>query len=131
MDFGWCFQMLLFGSPYVALILNEKNELIFNYFLKIQNHLKGKDKVQLIFKFDFCDHFSFYLWSFSFTCMKKKVRITVKKVEVYNWFNYIYIYDNHLNFLMECTLIVVKYDFNFNLKRHFEMEDFKKYVKKR
>jgi hypothetical protein len=63
--------------------------------------------------------------------MKKKVRITVKKVEVYNWFNYIYIYDNHLNFLMECTLIVVKYDFNFNLKRHFEMEDFKKYVKKR
>jgi hypothetical protein len=30
---------------------------------------------------------------------------------------------------MECTLIV-KYDFNFNLKRHFEMEDFKKYVKK-
>jgi hypothetical protein len=53
--------MLLFGSPYVALILNEKNELIFNYFLKIQNHLKGKDKVQLIFKFDFCDHFSFYL----------------------------------------------------------------------
>jgi hypothetical protein len=30
---------------------------------------------------------------------------------------------------MECTLIV-KYDFNLNLKRHFQMEDFKKYLKK-
>ncbi len=52
-------------------------------------------------------------------------------MEVYNQFNYIYIYDNHLKILMECTLIVVKYNFNFNLKHHFEMEDFKKYVKKR
>jgi hypothetical protein len=31
---------------------------------------------------------------------------------------------------MECTLII-KYNFNLNLKHHFEMEDFKKYVKKR
>jgi hypothetical protein len=62
--------------------------------------------------------------------MKKRVRITIKKVEVYNRFTYIHIYDNHLNFLMECTLII-KYYLNLNLKCHFETEDFKKYVKKR
>jgi hypothetical protein len=44
MDFGRCFQILLFGSPYFALILNEKSELIFNYFSKFQNHLKVKIK---------------------------------------------------------------------------------------
>ncbi len=74
-------------------------------------------------KFKIYDNLASLVW-------KKKVRIIVKKVEVYNWFNYIYIYDNHLIFLMECTLIV-KNDLNLNLKCHFEMEDFKKYVKKR
>jgi len=59
--------------------------------------------VKLNFSFQFYDHLA--------SLYKKKKKIMVKKVEVYNFFK-----------IMECILILLDKSLNFNFKLHFERE---------